>query len=207
MPVQYFATMGIESIVGVDPATKVLELAKARAPDFDTDIRFIQASFSNVAEKIGDRFDLVCSLGNSISHLLKYDELELTLKNFRSLLSARGIILIQCLNWERRLARQERFFPPKTHLSADSEKLFFRFFDFGDELVTMNLVVFQRKTSPTQSWSNRVITTKLRPWRRDVICMALEDAGLILVEEYGGTDLSAFNIEQSSDYIFIARKA
>lgn len=203
----HFETLGVETIVGADSSAKAIELAKARAALSGLEIQFVEASFTNVTERITGRFDLVCSLGNSLSHILTYDDLEQTLNNFSRLLSDRGVILVQCLNWEYRLANRLRFFPPSNHIAAKGEKLFFRFLDFHEELVTMNLVIFQRNGSPLRKWSNRIISTTLRPWRREIIRMAIEDAGLLVEHEYGGTDLSAFNPAESSDYIFIARKA
>jgi SAM-dependent methyltransferase len=202
----HFETLNVETVAGVDPSIKSLEVAKSKAAASGSEVRFIEASFADVSEKLNERFDLVCSLGNSISHLLTYDDLEQAFRNFRQLVSDDGIILVQALNWEARLARQERFFAPRGHSSSKGQKLFFRFFDFHEELVTMNLVIFQSDGIPAQSWSNRIVSTTLRPWRREVLKMALKDTLFEVEHEFGGTNLSVFNSEESPDYIFIARK-
>lgn len=203
----YFETLNVETIVGVDPSLKSLEVARSKAATSGSEIRFIEAGYSDVTKKIDEGFDLVCTLGNSISHLLTYDDLEHALKNFRQLVTDDGIILVQVLNWEARLAKQERFFAPRGHSSSKGQKLFFRFFDFHEELVTMNLVIFQSEGIPAHAWSNRITTTTLRPWRRKVLKMALKDTNFEIEHEFGGTDLTFFNPEESPDYIFIARKA
>ena len=203
----HFETLGLETVMGADSSGKAVELARARAAASGSEIQFVQASFTDVVDTVSGRFDLVCSLGNSISHLLIYDDLERAFRNFGRLLSDRGVILLQCLNWDLRLANRQRFFPPSSHLTAKSEKLFFRFLDFHDELVTMNLVIFQQDGSSARKWANRIFSTTLRPWRREIIRMALEDSGFITEREYGGTDLSEYHPAKSSDYIFIARKA
>lgn len=203
----HFITLGIETVVGADPSTKVIELANARVAASGADIRFIEASFMNISKRLSERFDMVCTLGNSISHLLTYDDLEQTFKNLKNLLSENGVVLVQILNWDLRLADQKRFFPPTGLKTPHGDKLFFRFFDFGDELVTMNLVIFQQDANSAGTWSSRTISTTLRPWRSEIIQMALNDAGLVTAAVYGGTDLSPFRGQQSHDYIFIARKA
>ncbi|MCX6640946.1 MAG: class I SAM-dependent methyltransferase [bacterium] len=202
----HFANLGIDTVVGTDISGSMIELAQARAMASGSEIAFERAAFTDVADKISGAFDLVCCLGNSISHLKTYDELELALRNFRRLTTVKGVILIQLLNWDLRLARQERFFPPRSHVTPAGEKLFFRFFDFHEELVTMNLLIFQQCTAPLRNWTYRTVSTTLRPWRRDLIRMALDDVGLSVLQEYGGTDLSPYQPLESSDYIVIAHK-
>ncbi|TKJ41289.1 hypothetical protein CEE37_06385 [candidate division LCP-89 bacterium B3_LCP] len=201
----HFMTLGIESVIGVDPSSKFIEKAKARALASGEEISFIEADFANIIERVSDRFDMVCCLGNSISHVLIYDDLVLTLKNFAKLAADDGVVLVHCLNWHLRLANAQRFIPPASHKTSDSEKLFFRFFDYGDELVTMNLAIFSRDSSSIGKWYSRILSTTLRPWRWDILQMAAKDAGLTIKEEYGGTDLSPYQPEQSHDYIFTAR--
>jgi len=202
----HFLTLGAEAVVGADASDRIVELAQTRAAAIGGDVRFVQAKFTDVAERVSGPFNMVCSLGNSISHLLTYDDLELTFKNFRKLVSAKGIVLIHCLNWERRLAQQERFFQPKGHPQPEGEKLFFRFLDYHDELVTMNLLIFQQEPSIDRKWGYRVSSTTLRPWRRELIRMAMDDANLNPIQEYGGMDLSPFHPTSSADYIVIAKK-
>ena len=203
----HFRTLGVKTIVGTDSSRKIIELAQHRAEALGSDIRFIQASFTELAERVTGSYHLVCCLGNAISHLLTYDDLELALSNFRRLITTRGIVLIHCLNWERRLTQQERFFPPKSHPTPEGDKIFFRFFDFHEELVSMNLVIFQKEPLPANRWTNRISSTTLRPWRREILRMALKDAGLTPECEFGGTDSSPYHPTASPDYIVLARKA
>ncbi len=203
----HFETLGVETIVGVDPSSKLLGVAKARAAATSSETKFIEASFTNVTDKIQGPFDMVSTLGNSISHLLTLDDLNSCLKNFHKLCSPGGIILIQLLNWGARLAKNERFFKPRAHPTPKGEKLFFRFFDFQEELVTMNLVIFESSESKAGSWSYRIISTTLYPWRKEVISRVVKDSGFVIEQEFGGTNLSAYNPVDSHDYILIARSA
>ncbi|MFH1861391.1 MAG: class I SAM-dependent methyltransferase [bacterium] len=203
----HFHSLGVEKVVGVDASARVIELAKRRVMAIGSEIVFIQATFTELSEKVKGHFDLVCCLGNSISHLLIYDDLVLALKNFSHRLSGHGAVLIQCLNWERRLSLQDRFFPIQSHHTTEREKLFFRFLDFHDELITMNLSIFTKdETTMTRSWSNRISSTTLRPWRREILRMALEDAHLFVDSEYGSPELNPFHPLDSHDYIVVAKK-
>jgi len=202
----YFNTLdNVERIVGVDPAVNVVQYAQSRAQASGAEIRFIEGALPDLNNKLNERFDLVCLLGNVLSNLITYDDLEKTFINLKKFLTPDGVILVQLINWDARLASQDRFFPPTGHNSTQGEKLFFRFFDFHDELVTMNLVIFQSPGSQPRSWSNRILQTKLRPWRREVIVMALGDTNLQLEQEFGGTDISEYNPSESPNYIFIAK--
>jgi SAM-dependent methyltransferase len=202
----FFDTLGVERIVGADPSEKTLEYARAKAKASGSEIEFIEASFTTLTERVNETFDMVCVLGNSLSHLLKYDDLEKGLRNLRDKITDQGIIVIQMLNWDRRLALKQRFFPPQGHAGPQGEKVFFRFFDFLDELVTMNLVILKTDGSPGRRWTHRVLQTTLRPWRREILRMAVEETGLITEHEFGGTNLSPFDPQESPDYIFICRK-
>jgi glycine/sarcosine N-methyltransferase len=202
----HFSTLGAETVVGADSSEKIVELAQGRAAAIGGELRFVQAGFTELADRISGPFNLVSCLGNSISHVLTYDELELAFKHFRKLITRDGVVLIHLLNWERKIAQEERFFPPRSHPTPEGEKLFFRFLDFHEELVTMNLVIFQQETTPVRKWITRTTSATLRPWRREILRMALEDADLTPVAEYGGMDMSPFHPANSPDYIVVAKK-
>jgi SAM-dependent methyltransferase len=202
----HFLSLGAESVVGADISEKVIELAKARAAVIGGDVQFVAAGFTELADRVTGPFNMVSVLGNSLSHLLTYDDLELSLHHFRRLLSARGIVLLHLQNWERRLKQQDRFFPPRSHPTTSGLKLFFRFLDYHEELVTMNLIIFQQDPAQMDKWTIRSSSTTLRPWRREILLMALKDAELKLEREYGGMDLSPYQPNNSPDYILIARK-
>lgn len=202
----HFLSLGAESVVGADISEKVIELAKARAVVIGGDAQFVTAGFTELTDCVTGPFHMVSVLGNSLSHILTYDDLELSLNHFRKLLSARGIILLQLQNWERRLKNQDRFFPPRSHPTTSGLKLFFRFLDFHEELVTMNLIIFQQDPAQEDKWTIRSNATTLRPWRREILLMALKDADLKLEREYGGMDFSPYQPNVSPDYILIARK-
>lgn len=202
----HFRSLGVDKVIGADASAKAIEVARHRAEATGNDVHFIQSSFTELTDRASGSFDLITCLGNSISHLLTYDDLELTLNNFRRLLSPRGIILIHTLNWEKRLSNRERFIPPKSHPMPEGDKIFFRFFDFHDELVTMNLVIFEKGGFPEKKWIHRVHSNTLRPWRPEILRMALGDAGLTAVNEYGDPESSSYNPAASPDYLLIARK-
>ncbi len=202
----HFLTMGLDAVVGADASERVIELARHRAAAIGGEIDFVQAEFTDLAKKVSGSYQLVCCLGNSISHLLSYDDLELALKNFRKLTTKTGIVLLHLLNWERKIALQERYFPLRSHPMPEGEKLFLRFLDFHDELVTMNLIIFQKDSTPQKNWYTRVSSTTLRPWRREILQMAIKDADLVIEREYGGMNLSPFNQKESPDYLVIARR-
>jgi SAM-dependent methyltransferase len=203
----HFETLGLKKIVGADPSDKMLAIARSRAHATSSETRFIEAAFTNISDKISDHFDVVCSLGNSISHLKTDKNLDLCFKNLRNLLTSDGVILVQLLNWSARIAKNNRYFKPQSHPDSKHEKLFFRFLDFNEEMVTMNLVIFKASDSPVKIWSNRIISTILRPWRREEIHAAVEKCGLVIEHEFGGMDLSFYRPTTSNDYIFIARRA
>jgi SAM-dependent methyltransferase len=146
-------------------------------------------------------FDALLCLGNSLPHLLTAEAVAGALADFAALLQPGGLAVIQNRNFDRVMARRQRFMDPQSHQSPEGEWIFVRFYDFHDETITFNMIRLRRTEG---RWAQDLDSTELHPLRREELAEALAAAGFGRVAFYGGYDGSAFDPAQSGDLIVVA---
>jgi SAM-dependent methyltransferase len=191
------------AVVGADLSQAMVERARANAAAAGVDVAFAVAGLEELST-LGETFDAVLCLGNSLPHLLTADAVAGALADFAAVLQPGGLLVIQNRNFDRVWAERERFMPPQSHRAGDAEWLFIRFYDFHEETATFNMVRLRRAGD---SWTQDIESTKLRPIFRDDLAAALKAAGLCGVEFYGSYGGSTFDPAQSGDLIAVARKS
>ena len=115
-----------------------------------------------------------------------------------------GLLVIQNRNFDRVWAERERFMPPQSYQDAEGEWLFLRFYDFGQETVSFNMLRLRRTED---GWGQDVESTELRPIFGDELARALAAAGFDQVTLYGSYDGSPFEPVESDDLIAVARRS
>jgi glycine/sarcosine N-methyltransferase len=189
-------------VIGADLSAAMVERARQNAAAAGLDIRFTVAGLGELAV-LGEAFDAVLCLGNSLPHLLTAAAVDGALADFTSVLRPGGLLVIQNRNFDRVWAERERFMPPQSHRDGEGEWLFVRFYDFHQETVTFHMIRLRRTE---EGWAQDVESTELRPIFRDGLAAALVTAGFGGVAFYGGYDGSAFDPAQSGDLIAVARR-
>jgi SAM-dependent methyltransferase len=195
------AQKGYEA-VGADLSPAMIEHARLGAAAAGVDVPFFTAGFGDLAA-LGQTFDAILCLGNSLPHVLTDAELAAALADFAALLRPGGLLVAQNRNFDRIWARRERFMGPQVHREGDREWLFVRFYDFHADTLTFNMIRLQRTPA---GWSQDVEATELRPIFADQLAAALALAGLASVELYGGYDGAPFDPEVSGDLIAVAAR-
>jgi glycine/sarcosine N-methyltransferase len=190
-------------VAGADLSTAMIERARQNASAQGVDVSFKVAGMGELAP-LGEGFDAVLCLGNSLPHLLSADAVGKALVDFAAVLRPGGLLVIQNRNFNQVWARRERFMPPQAYRGEAGEWLFLRFYDFHDETVTFNMIRLRRTD---QGWAQQVESTELRPIFRDDLASALATAGFGQVTFYGSYDGSSFDPMQSGDLIAVALKA
>lgn len=190
------------AVVGADLSQAMVERARANAAAAGVDVAFDVAGLGELST-LGETFDAVLCLGNSLPHLLTAHAVADALADFAAVLQPGGLLVIQNRNFDLVWAERERFMPPQSHRADDGEWLFIRFYDFHEETVTFHMVRLRR---PGDSWTQDVESTELRPIFRNDLAAALAAAGFGDVEFYGSYGGSAFDPAQSGDLIAVARK-
>jgi SAM-dependent methyltransferase len=189
-----FRRWGLE-VVGCDPSREMMALCKANFGDLG--IAFLPVGFGEIQPKIGRTFDAITCLGNSYPHLLTESDAQEALEDFHASLSAGGLLVIQTLNYAQMMADGDRFMPPSSGVREGREMIFLRVLDFGEELVTFNMVTLVKEG---ERWHQHVETTQHRPTFRADLERQLCAAGFAEVSFYGGFDASAYE-ERKSDHL------
>ena len=192
-------------VAGADFSAGMIERARANAMVAEVDVRFEAAGFGELNAQVGAGFDGLLCLGNSLPHLLTPADLAAALADFAACLRPGGLLLIQNRNFDAVLAQGERWMGPQAHQEGEREWLFVRFYDFEpDGWLTFNLVTLQR--GGAGAWSQRVVTTQLRPLAQGDLTALLAEAGFGAITCYGDMSGAPFDSETSGNLIVTARR-
>jgi glycine/sarcosine N-methyltransferase len=192
-------------VAGADLSAGMIERASANAKAESVAMRFVKAGFGRLSAQVGAGFDALLCLGNSLPHLLTLADLASALADFAMCLRPGGVLLIQNRNFDRVLARRERWMEPQSYREGDREWLFLRMYDFRrDGLLDFHVLTLQRKGS--EAWTQRVATSPLWPQREGELTAALAEAGFAAVISYGNLAGAPFEPDASPNLVLTARR-
>jgi SAM-dependent methyltransferase len=190
-------------VIGADISIKMIERARENAAREGASVHFVQAGFGQLAGQVDKSFDGLLCMGNSLPHVPDADALRATLVDFAAVLRPSGVLIIQQRNFDQVWSERQRFMPLQTHDEDDSDWLFFRFYDFGEEKITFNMVTLKRNEG---KWDYQIQATELWPIFRDHLVEQLEAIGFGEITCYGNLRREPFSPEQSGNLVIVARK-
>jgi SAM-dependent methyltransferase len=183
----------------------MIERAHANAKADGAPVCFVAAGFGELLPQVGGGFDALLCLGNSLPHLLTPSDLASALADFSACLRPGGLLLIQNRNFDRVLARHERWMEPQSRREGDREWLFLRLYDFRpDGLLDFHVATLYRQGE--EAWTQRVVTSSLWPQRQTQLTMALAEAGFVGVTAYGDMAGAPFRPDSSPNLVLTARR-
>jgi SAM-dependent methyltransferase len=191
-------------VTGADLSAPMIERARENAAAADCEVRFVVAGFGELLEKVGDGFDALLCLGNSLPHVLTAYGLHATLTDFAAVLRPGGLLLIQNRNFDAVVAARARWMPLQAHCEGDREWLFIRFYDFNsDGTLTFNVVTLRR--DEVGEWTQQVEATTLRPLLHAELTDAIAAAGFSDIACYGDMTGAPFDPDASGNLIVAAK--
>jgi len=188
---------------GADLSEAMVARAAHNAATAGVDVPFFTTGLGGLAT-LGQTFDAVLCLGNSLPHLLSSAGLDAALSDFAAVLEPGGLLVVQNRNFDRVWTRRERFMGPQAFREGEREWLFVRFYDFHEDTLTFTMIRLQRTPD---GWIQDVDATELRPIFRDDLAAALASAGFASVRLYGSYEGVPFDAALSDDLIAVARLA
>jgi SAM-dependent methyltransferase len=193
-------------VVGADLSAAMVARARENAAAAGVDVQFVTAGFGQLAGRVGDAFDALLCLGNSLPHVKGPQALRAALADFAQVLRPGGLGLVQIRNFNRVMAQQERWMQPLSHQEGDREWVFLRFYDFlPDGKLAFHVVALEReKDAP---WQSRVRSTVLYPILYDELVAALEETGFSEFDGWGNVDGSDFAADASPNLIVTAHRS
>lgn len=193
------AQLGV-AVTAMDVSPEMVKLAKANGNRYGVSLKVQTGSFAEARSLLEDRFDAAFVMGNSLPHLLTREDLLEALENIVGTLRPGGLLVVQCLNYERIL--QQRLSSQKTRTSR--EHVFERSYEFEQESVLFSIVM--RPKDPQEGKEYRQ-TVRLRPVLREELRSVLLQLGVEGIEFYGTMGLTPFEPEASTDLITLGRKS
>lgn len=192
-------------VTGADLSVGMIERARGNAAAVGSEARFVVAGFGELAATVGDGFDALLCLGNSLPHVLTADVLHATLTDFAAVLRPGGLLFIQNRNFDAVMAARARWMPPQAHCEGSREWLFLRFYDFNpDGTLTFNIVTLRRDEAG--EWTQQIEATTLRPLLHAELLDAVAAAGFGDIGCYGDMQGASFDPQASSNLVVTARR-
>lgn len=189
---------------GADISSGMIEKARANATLMGVEVHFEQAGFTSLASVFGKQsFEALLCLGNSLPHILSLPELNEALHDFAACLPPGGLLLVQNRNFDSVMRNQARWMEPQSHAEAGAEWIFQRFYDFDpDGLLTFNMITLKRLEG--ESWTQKVVSSRLRPLLRDELISSLREAGFENIKPYGSMSGESFDPDRSGNLVITA---
>ncbi len=200
-------------VTGADLSAGMIERARENAAVVGSSARFVVAGFGELAAKlalsrvegVGNGFDALLCLGNSLPHVLTTGELHQALTDFAAVLRPGGLLFIQNRNFDAVMASQARWMPPQAHREDSREWLFMRFYDFNpDGTLTFNIATLRRDEAG--EWTQQIEATTLHPLLHAELLDALAAAGFGDAACYGDMTGAPFDPETSGNLIVSATR-
>ncbi len=192
------AQLGVRA-VGADLSETMIEQAKRHAAEFQVAVDWVVAAMEDAPPHIKGTFDAVLCLGNSLPHLLTQGEFETAIRNFAKLLCAGGVVILQLLNYQRIISREERIIG--IHRHGDTE--YIRFYDFLPYLIQFNLLTIKWKP---QAATHTLHSTCLYPYQADDLTSVLLRHGFREIELFGDMNFQPFDADASPNLVIVAKK-
>ena len=186
-------------VVAADASRTMLRKARDKAGDAGQYIEWLHAPMETIAQRTTGPFNAILCLGNSLPHLLTDTQLHATIRGFGALLAAGGIAVVQLLNYDRVLERQERVVGVTR--SGDAE--YVRFYDFLPENIRFNVLELNWREGQCR---HKLHQTELRPYRAQRLCEVFTDAGFCQPELYDGWEFNEFDCSVSDGLLLVARR-
>lgn len=215
------AKKGDFTICGLDHNKIMIEIAEKKKQKLPRKIRdrvsFLLTDFTDFAGQLSDPYDAVICMGNALPYL-PIDQKNLFKQANKVLRNQNGIIILQIINFEKILKKQDRLLSFKIEKSKErgTEHLFLEFFDHGKGGPLLHhLVVFE---STGANWMYKGITSvPVYDVRKDDLEKNLHAAGFTDVSfsgnrgdyqgDYGQLSLSKpFDVDESDWLNVIAKR-
>lgn len=195
-----FSSWGIK-VVGIDYEPEMVELARSKARTAGLTADFRQGDMRDLSG-LPENFDAALCIGNSIVHLVSKEDLRQSLQETNRHLRQGGIYVIQTVNYDRILKYCLTSLP---EIRNEEQGLTFT----RDYLIKSNdLIEFITSLKIDGPDGPQIVhrgSVNLRPLTANRLTAALEKAGLVTEQLYGGFDQSAHTIDSPATVV-VARK-
>jgi SAM-dependent methyltransferase len=201
---RFFASLGFR-VLGVDASESMLE--KAREIENPESVSFALGDMTRLDDVVPGKWGGALCIGNALPHLKESIDLERFASGLHDHLLPDAPVLLQILNYDRIISRNERYLPVNVRPHEDGEIVFLRLMsprpDGSVLFFPTTLLLTEDEEEPL-----RVISSKrvpIRGWRSAELRSAMERGGFSDIQLLGDVEGNPFEAETSSDIFLTAR--
>jgi len=191
------AQLGVD-VTALDLSAEMVRLTEANARKYKVPVRLFRGSFREAPADWRESFDAVFVMGNSLPHLLSRDELHDALRQLIVVLRPRGILVAQCLNYERILARKDHILNTREVNGV----VIRREYEYDSDGIRFSIVT---QEGGHAGKAEKRETVRLRPILHSELMQLLAGLGAE-TESFGNIFLESFQPSTSTDLVVIATK-
>ncbi len=192
------------TVVGLDPSEVMVERARALTAG-GVDVSFLVGGLGAVSGAVsGRQFAAALCLGNTLPHLPSLQALNQAFADLGAALQSGAALVIQQLNYDRIMRHRQRFLGQTVVQRDDEVHIFFRFYDFGEDRLSFNVLIQQKDAAGNWHW--RIGNTELTPFTAEQVMAALEENGFRVTQLLGSYGGEVFSAELSNDLVLVAEK-
>lgn len=186
------------NVYAFDPSSEMLKIAETNSKKMNSSIAIHNYQADKIPDEFNNKFDLVVSLGNTISNIpdVLFPN---SLKRCYEILKTGGRLLLQVLNYKKIIENKERII----NVSESEEKIFIRFYDFYDEQIVFNILTLNKKNLSDR----KLYSTQIYPYFLDNFESRLTRVGFDQIKFFADLKLSEYGENQSVNLVILAKKS
>ncbi|MCP5063327.1 MAG: class I SAM-dependent methyltransferase [Ignavibacteriae bacterium] len=184
-------------VTAFDISKGMIEKAKLNANANKQTISFNNYSADKRPSSFNNKFDFICSLGNTFANLNK-KQLKKSIERIYDLLSKNGIFLIHIINYEKILLERNRIL----NITNKKGNYYIRFYDFEKNHINFNILRFNYSTLQER----KLVATRLYPHLVKDFRKILKQKKFNNLKFYGSIDKENFDSELSQDLFIYGSK-
>jgi glycine/sarcosine N-methyltransferase len=193
--------MGLKKMCGVDISSGMIRRAKKKT---DKKVQYFISELAKAPNVVGSRtFDMVICTKDALPVVLDDEALINFFKSIRNILTDKGVMILELMNYEKVWRNKERFMPVMDRSLAKTPRLFFFMNDFHEELIVRNLMHLEKEK---EEWHLKPLSIPARPIVPAEVEFFLEEAKYSKWAFLGNYSGKPFADMESTHLIVIARK-
>ncbi len=145
----------IARLTGIDPLAQTIAYGKKKVATADNIVLKV-GGFEDLNHLDLGQFDLIMSLGNTLPLLKTRRKVKLALKQCRKKLAKGGMVLLQFLNFDRKMIQANPYYRPRSVKHKGRQYIFLKHFEYGKMHTRADFLITELDTEGKVSnfWTN-----------------------------------------------------